>query len=76
MMKLPDKNNKYKHNEYCDEVFRLARVLAHGDHNHPHTIKEICEKNWLTIKAIHAKILHLELVIDEVMKLSEVSDGN
>ena len=72
-MKLPDKLNKYKFNQYCEEIKddALNLALAHVESESP---EEICRKNLFLITSIHAKILHLELVIDEVLKLENKNE--
>lgn len=69
-MKLPKEYNLYKHNEYGDELYNNVCALIEA-HKNDYTLSEICYQNLSLLKSIHAKILHLELALDEIIKLSE-----
>ena len=71
-MKLPQQYDLYQHNRYCDELYGIALEL-----NHPlwsTDIKGVCMENLLLLKKLSAIITHLELAIDEVLKVPGVSD--
>ena len=69
-MKLPKTHNKYKFNKVAEELHESATSLA-LEYANSYEIDEICRANLLLIKIIHAKIMHLELALEEIMKLSE-----
>ena len=78
-MKLPEEYNLYKHNEYLDDLFGWANNLMAAGYlrepgESPASIKEICDNSLRALRQMSTIITHLELVIDEVLKLPGVSD--
>lgn len=65
-MKLPKIAEKFNHNDYCDEILNHATELASADKGL--CIADICKRNLADIMAIRAKILHLEMALEEIMK--------
>lgn len=72
-MRLPKEFNLYKINEYLGDLLELATKTDEYN-NAKYSVEEICIANLLNLKVMHAKILHLELAIDEVLKVPGVSD--
>lgn len=70
IMKLPKSFNLYKHNEYTDKLTTLSQNISKdcGDYR---DIKNICEINLKNLKEMLAIIVHLELALDEVLKLEQ-----
>jgi len=73
-MKLPHKFDKYSHNSQMDKLNSLVTNLTWDCGSKECNIKQICTDNLERLKKISAIITHLELVIDEVLKVPGVSD--
>ncbi len=74
-MRLPEQYNIYKINEYLDMAHQITASLSDWNDS-KYSVTEICIANLLNLKSLHAKIMHLELALDEVLKLPGVSDDN
>lgn len=67
-MKLPKVMDKYQHNAQIEKLYKLAYDL-----NQPNSQllapDYFLEENLKTLKKINAIVIHLELAIDEIMKM-------
>ncbi len=72
-MKLPKEYDLYHHNAYLERARSLIENLA-WDWNQTWATNEICARNLEQLKDLSAIITHLELAIDEVLKVPGVSD--
>ena len=65
-MKLPKEFDKYSFNKYCDEVLEDAKALA-ATTSDDYNLDPVYRGNLLLIKIMQSKLLHLELVLDEMI---------
>ena len=70
-MKLPEEYNLYEYNKYTDEILEGVHTLACAGWDDRWDVFKVCENNLKQLKSIQAKIIHLELVLDEIIKLRE-----
>lgn len=73
-MILPEEFNLYKINETIESALNAMEDLACSIYAGNVTIKDMCEDNLKIIQVLHDKLTHLELAIDEVLKVPGVSD--
>lgn len=73
-MKLPAQYNLYKINEQIDALENLATRLADEEYSALWGIEEMIQQNEVILRQMTAIITHLELVVDEVLKIPGVSD--
>lgn len=67
-MKLPKECDIYKINDYLEQLFVVAAELSQ-EHMHDLKVNDICERNLINLTRLSAIIVHLELAIDEVMRI-------
>lgn len=67
-MKLPKRLDKYQHNAQIEKLYKLAVDLKH-EHDPLMGVDYFCEENLKVLKKINAIVIHLELAIDEIMKM-------
>lgn len=67
-MKLPKHLDKYKHNAQIAKLYVLAHELTEPAEDGA-LLADICEHTMQVLKKINAIVIHLELAIDEIMKM-------
>lgn len=71
-MKLPKQYNLYKINEHLEKLAKYAQVISCEWDGLAEDL--VCKYNLVYLKDMNAIITHLELALDEVLKLPGVSD--
>lgn len=68
-MKLPKDYNLYRHNEILDEMETDIAILRVRHNNY--SVDAVVESNLAKLNKLAAKILHLQLALEEIGKLRE-----
>jgi hypothetical protein len=70
-MKLPKSHDLYNINKQLDNLAIIAASLNY-EHMQDSIIQQICEDNLINLRKVNAIIIHLELAIEEVLKVPGV----
>lgn len=68
-MKLPKNYNLYRHNEILDEMETDIAILRVRYNSY--SVDVVVESNLVKLNKLAAKILHLQLALEEIGKLRE-----